>query len=138
MYGDHGLHIAEEIPFMEPFLQINGNQPSLPVMAVHDIRPEIHQRQRGQNCLGKVRVFFNLKERILPVGLEASEIMFIINKVILLSLIHISLPAPEKPDTTIKIPLFFITGLLLIHTGRFIFRFHPCLRPSGDGLGQKG
>ena len=51
-------------------------------MTVDQIRPKAENRQGGKACLTEIRVFLNLKQRIVRIGFYTCKIPLIIYKII--------------------------------------------------------
>ena len=75
------LDSAVKIASLESLMQIDRNQPCLPVMAVDQVRPEIDHGQDGQRRLGEKRKLLNFKQRIVAIGLESIEIKLVIDEI---------------------------------------------------------
>ena len=51
-------------------------------MTVDQVRPKIDYRQDGQRRLGEESIFFNLKKRVVTVGLKAVKEHFVVDKIV--------------------------------------------------------
>ena len=119
--GHNRLDSLVELAACETLFQIDGNKSGLPVVAVDQVRAEIHGGKCGENRFGEERETCDLKQRIICIRLVTGEESFVVDEIegdsLHLGLQHtyiLTLPVEVHVEVC---DIFHLVLHLLLHAG---------------------